>query len=121
MLDKKQEKSNKSNDSLTHSVFQNMNDLFLLQNQQLHLKIQSGWICVFPNSSDLLHLHQQIMNIGHFFGKDYCFEQNKILQEIVIFEVPSSFSDFIFKNHKILIQFLFQMEIKLLKKKQKKI
>ncbi len=72
---------------------QNVSNSFILQDQQLHLKIQSGWICVFPNSSNLFHWHQQITNLGHFFGKDFCFEQNKILQEAVLFEVSSSFSD----------------------------
>ena len=120
MLDKKQEKSNKSNDSLIHSVSQNMKNLFLLQNQQLHLKIQSGWICVFPNSSHLFHSHPQIMNIGHFFGKDFCFEQNKILKEIVIFEVPSSFSDIDFQKSQNFNTIPFSNGNKTLKEKAEK-
>nr|YP_009629430.1 beta'' subunit of RNA polymerase [Coelastrella saipanensis]AVV61540.1 beta'' subunit of RNA polymerase [Coelastrella saipanensis] len=98
---KKQEKSNKNNDFSTHSFSQKVNSPFVLQDEQLHLKIQSGWICIFPNSSSVLNKHQRIINIGHFFGKNFCFEQNKILQEAVIFEIPDCFSNVDFQKPKI--------------------
>lgn len=91
---------------------------FILQDQQLHLKIQSGWICIFPNSSSVLKKHQRILNLGHFFGKDFCFEQNKILQEVVIFEIPDSFSDVDFISaNEVCAKIPFCL--KLLKKNQK--
>jgi hypothetical protein len=92
-------------------------DPILLEDQQLHLKIQSGWICVLPNSSSVFNKHQRIMNTGHFFGKDFCFEQNKILQEVVVFEIPALFSDVDFHKAKNLKTILFSNSTNSLKEK----
>lgn len=55
-----------------------------LECKQLHLTIQSGWLCVFENASFVLNSHQTTANQGQFFAKDLCFEQNKILKEAIL-------------------------------------
>lgn len=77
---------------------QNISNFFLFPDQRIHFKIQAGWICVFPNFPFLLNWHQKVINLGHFFGKDFCFEQNKIFQETFIFDFSSCFSNFSFQN-----------------------
>jgi hypothetical protein len=55
-----------------------------LECTQLHLTIQSGWLCVFENASFILNSHQTTAKQGQFFAKDVCFEQNKILKEAIL-------------------------------------
>jgi hypothetical protein len=55
-----------------------------LDSKQIHLTIQSGWLCIFENSSFVLNSHQTTANQGQFFAKDLCFEQNKIFKEAIL-------------------------------------
>jgi hypothetical protein len=55
-----------------------------LDSKQIHLTIQSGWLCIFENSSFVLNSHQTTAKQGQFFAKDLCFEQNKILKEVIL-------------------------------------
>nr|WVD55980.1 RNA polymerase beta'' subunit [Tetradesmus bajacalifornicus] len=54
-----------------------------LESKQMHLTIQSGWLCVFENSSFILNSHQTTAKQGQFFAKNLCFEQNKIFKEAI--------------------------------------
>nr|WNK75869.1 RNA polymerase beta subunit [Scenedesmaceae sp. YH-2023b] len=63
-----------------------------LKSEQMHIRIQPGWFYFVPTSSSSFLSHQTIKNPGHFFGKDLCFEQNKILQETLVFNPSLSFS-----------------------------
>ncbi len=76
---------------------ENQSKDFYLESQKIQIQIQYGWICFFPNSFVLSNWHQTIANIGHFFGKDLCFEQNKIFVETKVFN-PSSFSPKVFSS-----------------------
>ena len=55
-----------------------------LECKQMHLTIQSGWLCIFENSSFVLNSHQTTAKQGQFFAKDLCFEQNKIFKEAIL-------------------------------------
>nr|WVD55772.1 RNA polymerase beta'' subunit [Tetradesmus distendus] len=55
-----------------------------LDYKQIHLTIQSGWLCIFENSSFVLNSHQTTAQQGQFFAKDLSFEQNKIFKEAIL-------------------------------------
>nr|YP_009450178.1 RNA polymerase beta'' subunit [Pectinodesmus pectinatus]AOS53053.1 RNA polymerase beta'' subunit [Pectinodesmus pectinatus] len=74
-----------------NSSFQSKSNDFYISSQKIQIQIQYGWICFFPHSFALPNWHQTVSNIGHFFGKDLCFEQNKIFIETKVFNL-SSFS-----------------------------
>nr|WVD55911.1 RNA polymerase beta'' subunit [Tetradesmus dimorphus] len=69
--------------------------------KQMHITIQSGWLCVFGNSSFVLNSHQTTAKQGHFLTKDLCFEQNKIFKEAILLKastVCSKFQTVLFKQ-----------------------
>ncbi len=91
ILFKKQKKLNKKFIFCSKtSSLPKISKFFILKDQEVHLKIQSGWICIFPDSSFVLNWHQKILDISHFYGNYFCFEQNKILQEIFILDHSTS-------------------------------
>lgn len=77
-----------SSESKTSSFQSESND-FSIASQKMQIQIQYGWICFFPHSFALPNWHQTVSNIGHLFGKDLCFEQNKIFIETKVFNLFS--------------------------------
>jgi hypothetical protein len=57
---------------------------YKLNCKQIHLTVQSGWLCIFENSSFVLNSHQTTAKQGQVFAKDLCFEQNKIFKEAIL-------------------------------------
>nr|WVD55634.1 RNA polymerase beta'' subunit [Tetradesmus reginae] len=95
---------------------------YKLNCKQIHLTIQSGWLCIFENSSFVLNSHQTTAKQGQVFAKDLCFEQNKIFKEAIVLNTSkvsskpqnmrlkqslnSEFPSFLKKNKNFSVQYI---------------
>eukprot|EP00879_Flechtneria_rotunda_P000034 GHRR01000059.1.p1 GENE.GHRR01000059.1~~GHRR01000059.1.p1 ORF type:complete len:3021 (+),score=-229.54 GHRR01000059.1:1182-10244(+) len=76
------------------SFFPQKKGTYSFENRRVQVKIQPGWIYFVPQFCLSSDWHQSVEHYGHFFGKDLCFEQNKILRETRIVD-SSSFTTFV--------------------------